>query len=87
VAEQVQDLAAEGTVVQRPGVAPIKLLTPDRVHPTELPQYCPQDCIQHEAVDKGLYADFSALEPQPFKVHEVNTVLVVQQSIQLPVSL
>jgi hypothetical protein len=69
MADQVlQFLAAEGTVVQRPGVAPTKLLAPDRVRPTELPQYCPQAYSQHEAVDKGLYADFSALQPQPFKV-------------------
>lgn len=70
MADQVlQDLAAEDSVVQRPGAAPTKLLVPDRVRPTELPQYCPQAYIQHETVDcRGLYADFSALQAQPYKV-------------------
>ena len=58
----------EGSVVHRPGVAPLQLMQPDMVRPTELPTYCPQAYVQHTPVDKGLYADFSALQQQPYKV-------------------
>lgn len=64
----LQDLVVGGSVVQRPGVAPSTMMVPDRVRATELPQFCPQAYVQHEAVEKGMYADFSALQPQPYKV-------------------
>jgi hypothetical protein len=64
----LQDLVVGGSVVQRPGVAPSTLMVPERVRATELPQFCPQAYAQYEAVDRGMYADFSALQPQPYKV-------------------
>lgn len=64
----MQDLVAEGSVVQRPGVAPATLMAPGRVRASELPQFCPQSYIQHQAMDKGLYAEFSALQLQQYKV-------------------
>lgn len=67
-AQVLQDLVVEGSVVQRPGVAPQALMLPDRVRPTELPQHCPQAYVQHHEVGKGSYADFSSLQPQSYKV-------------------
>lgn len=64
----LQDLVAEGSVAQRPGVALVTLMAPGRVRASDLPQFCPQSYIQHQAVDKGLYAEFSALQPQQYKV-------------------
>lgn len=56
-------------MVQRPGLPPSQLLmSPDRVRPTELLQYCPLAYVAHSAVDQGPYADFSALQAQPYKV-------------------
>lgn len=73
----LQDLLVGASVVQRPGVAPTQLMLPDRVCPTELPVYCPQAYVKHQSVDKGLYADFSALQAQPYQV------CVVQGSVGL----
>lgn len=74
-AQVLQDLVVEGSVVQRPGVAPCTLMVPGRVRPTEVPQHCPQAYVQHQEVGKGLYGDFSALQPQPYQVCTVCTAV------------
>lgn len=63
----LQDLVVEGSIVHRPGIAPTQLLQPDNVRLSELPLYCPQAYVQRPQVNKGLYADFSALQTQPYK--------------------
>jgi len=69
----LQDLVVEGSIVHRPGIAPTQLLQPDNVRLSELPLYCPQAYVQRPQVNKGLYADFSALQTQPYKVGDVGS--------------
>lgn len=73
--------------MQRPGIAPTQLLQPDNVRLSELPLYCPQAYVQHQQVSKGLYADFSALQTQPYKVGYIGSCQDKYASHLLPFGL
>jgi hypothetical protein len=67
--EVLQELLLEGAAVQRPGMQPALLLLPERVDvSSELPATCPGGYQQHAAVAAGVYADYSALQPQQYTV-------------------